>query len=65
LRRLAGVNAAAKGGKWEPAAEIPKPPAFRRKRLRAKDLYAISVSLFQRRTFKDQFSKILRPKPHS
>jgi hypothetical protein len=22
LRRLAGVNAAAKGGKWEPAAEI-------------------------------------------
>jgi len=38
LRRLAGVNAAAEGGKWEPAAEI-----LSLRFVRAKDLNAISV----------------------
>ena len=40
------MNAAAKGGKWEPAAETLSV-------LCEGSLYAISVSLSQRRTFKD------------
>jgi hypothetical protein len=41
LRRLAGVNAAAKGGKWEPAAEILSRVFVSRGE---GSLYAISVS---------------------
>ncbi len=62
LRRLAGVNAAAKGGIWEPAAEILSRVFGSRGE---GSLDAISVSLFSDELSKIELSKIVRTMPHN